>query len=56
MLQTIDTAESNFPASVFILEEDTAETGESDWLALICCTYAVYEQSIDPTWQTDVDE
>ena len=56
ILQTIDTAEPNFPVNFFTPEEDTAETSNSDWLALICCTYAVYEQSIDPTWQTDVDE
>ncbi len=56
MFQTIDTAESNFPVNLFTPEEDTAETGESDWLALICCSYWLSPISIDSIWENDVDE
>ena len=56
ILQTIDTAEPNFPVDLFTSEEDTAETGESDWLALTCCSYWLHPISIDSIWETDVDE
>ena len=56
ILQTIDTAETNFPVNIFTPEEDTPETGESDWLALNCCTYAFPLITIDSIWETDVDE
>ena len=56
MFQMIDTADTNLPVNLFTPEEDTAETGESDWLAISCCNYAYYNESIDPTWETDVDE
>lgn len=56
ILQTIDTADPNFPVDLFTSEEETAETGESDWLALICCSYAFPLTTIDSIWETDVDE
>ena len=56
MFQTIDTAETNFPVNIFTPEEDTPETGNSDWLALNCCSYSTASFWIDPTWETDVDE
>ncbi len=56
ILQTIDSAESNFPENHFTPEEDTAETGDSDWLALSCCTYVFVPFTIDSIWETDVDE
>lgn len=56
MFQTIDTAEPNFPENLFTPEEDSAETGESDWLALTCCSYQFYFTRIDSIWETDVDE
>ena len=56
ILQTIDTAETNFPANIFTPEEDTPETGESDRLAITCCTYIVWRHALDSIWETDVDE
>ena len=56
ILQTIDSAESNFPENHFTPEEDTAETGDSDWLALSCCTNVFVPFTIDSIWETDVDE
>ena len=56
ILQTIDTAETNFPINIFTPEEDTPETGESDWLALNCCTYIIWHQGPDYIWETDTDE
>ena len=56
MFQTIDTAEPNFPVDLFTPEEDTAETGETDWLAITCCGYTSYPHLIDSIWETDVDE
>ena len=56
ILQTIDTADPNFPVNLFMPEEDTAETGESDWLAITCCSYQFYYTTIDSIWETDVDE
>ena len=57
ILQTIDTAEPNFPVNLFTPEEDTAETGESDWLAITCCDYIVWhDYRFDSIWETDVDE
>ena len=56
ILQTIDTAETNFPINIFTPEEDTAETGESDWLPLNCCSYSTASFWIDPIWETNVDE
>ena len=37
--QTIHTAESNFLANLFTLEEGTAETSNSNWLPINCCDY-----------------
>ena len=56
ILQTIDTAETNFPVNIFTPEEDTPETGESDWLPLMCCSYWFTPFGIDSIWETDVDE
>ena len=56
ILQTIDTAEPNFPVDLFTPEEDTAETGESDWLAITCCSYVISPLGIDSIWETDTDE
>lgn len=55
VFQTIHAAEPNFPANLFALEEDTAETSNSDWIALNRCAYAAQAFSIDPIWETDVD-
>ena len=56
ILQTIDTAETNFPSNLFTSEEDTPETGESDWLALNCCGYWFVPITIDSIWEINVDE
>ena len=56
MFQTIDTAEPNFPVNLFTAEEDTAEIDNSNCLAINCCDYAHYNESIHPIGQTDVDE
>ena len=56
ILQTIDTAEANFPSNLFTSEEDTPETGESDWLALNCCGYWFVPITIDSIWEVNVDE
>ena len=56
ILRTIDTAEPNFPVDLFTPEEDTAEIGESDWLAITCCSYITWYQGLDSIWETDVDE
>ena len=56
MFQTIDTAEPNLPVNLFTPEEDTAETGNSDWLALKCCGYSSALYWIDSIWETDIDE
>ena len=57
ILQTIDTAEPDFPVNLFTPEEDTAEVDDSsDWLALSCCTYVVFPITIDSIWETDADE
>ena len=56
MFQTIDTAEPSFPANLFTPEEDIPETGESDWLAITCCSYIISPLAIDSIWETDADE
>ena len=56
ILQTIDTADTNLPVNLFAPEEDTAETGNSDWLALRCCTYSSSTFWIDSICETDDDE
>ena len=54
--QTIDAAKPNFPVDISMFEETTAETSDSDWLAISCCSYILQPLSIDPTWEDDVDE
>ncbi len=54
--QTIHAAALNFPANLLTLEEDTAEPSNSDWIAINGCDYAAPAFSIDPIWETDVDE
>ena len=56
ILQTIDTAEPNFPVNLFTPEEDTAETDNSNWLALTCCDYSVHPYLIDFILEIDVDD
>lgn len=55
-LQTIDTAEPNFPVNLFTPEEDTVETSDSDWLVLTCCGYAHVPYTIDPIREPYIDE
>ena len=54
--QTIHAAEPDFPANLFTPEEDTAEIGDSNWIALSCCSYGSYGAAIDVIWETEVDE
>ena len=54
--QTIHTAEPNFPANLFTLEEDTTEPSDSNWIALSCCSYGSYSAALDVIWETEVDE
>ena len=56
ILQTIDTAEPNFPVNIFTPKVDTTETSETDWLAITCCGYTSYPHLIDSIWETDADE
>ena len=48
--QTIHTAEPNFPANLFTLEEDTTEPSDSNWIALSCCSYGSYAAASDVIW------
>lgn len=56
MFQTIDTTDTNLPVNLFAPEGDTAEAGNSDWLALACCSYSFEPFRIDCIWEADDDE
>ena len=58
--QIINTADPNFPVNLFTseedMEEDTAEIGDSNWIALSCCSYGTYPIAIDSIWEADLEE
>ena len=56
MFQTIDTPDPNFSANLSTPEEDSAETDNSNWLAITCCGYSVHPYLIDSILEIDVDD